>query len=92
VIGEAADGASGLASARELRPQLVLLDVRLPDIDGFIVAGRLADQIEPPLVVLTSSRAAVELGERLERASVAGFIHKDELSVVSLADVVGAQL
>jgi hypothetical protein len=60
-------------------------------MDGFTVARRLAAQTERPVVVLTSSRDAFELGERLERAPAAGFIHKDELSAVRLANVVGAQ-
>jgi DNA-binding NarL/FixJ family response regulator len=90
VVGEAADGGSALASALELRPELVLLDVLLPDMDGFTVAQQLAAQTERPVVVLTSSRDAVELGERLERAAAAGFIHKDELSAKRLAAVVGA--
>ena len=41
VVGEEADGASGLRAARELSPDLVLLDVQLPDIDGFEVAAQL---------------------------------------------------
>jgi two-component system nitrate/nitrite response regulator NarL len=88
VVGEAADGASALAAAAALGPDLVLLDVLLPDTDGFRVARQLTTLKEPPLVVLTSSRDAAELGARLERAAAAGFIHKDELSAVRLADVV----
>ena len=42
VIGEADDGATGLAAARALRPDLVLLDIGLPDIEGFEVARELA--------------------------------------------------
>ena len=55
VIGEAADGASGIAEAKRLRPDLVLLDVQLPDIDGFDVASRLTNGPGPPSC---SSRAA----------------------------------
>jgi CheY-like chemotaxis protein len=87
VVGEAADGASALESVTELRPQLVLLDVLLPDMDGFAVARRLASRTERPLVVLTSSRDAPELGARLENARADGFIHKDDLSAAALAAV-----
>src|SRR5215211_990036 len=55
VVGEAGDGMSGLRIAAELRPDVVLLDVELPDIDGFDVAARLASG-EGPQVVLVSSR------------------------------------
>ena len=56
VVGEAADGESGLAAAARLRPGLVVLDVQLPDLDGFEVARRLAHAGDPPVVVLVSSR------------------------------------
>ena len=58
VIGEAVDGTSGLEAARTLRPQLVLLDIGLPDVEGFEVARELAIDGPPPFVVLTSSREA----------------------------------
>jgi DNA-binding NarL/FixJ family response regulator len=86
VVGEAADGASALAAAAELRPKLVLLDVILPDTDGFAVAERLAEEGDDALVVvLTSSREAGDFGQRLEQTSAHGFIHKDELSGTALA-------
>jgi DNA-binding NarL/FixJ family response regulator len=84
VVGEAMDGASGLAAARSLRPDLVLLDIGLPDIEGFEVAAQLADDDPRPLVVLTSSRGASEYGPRLAGAPVLGFIPKDELSGVAI--------
>jgi DNA-binding NarL/FixJ family response regulator len=80
VVGEADDGASGLAAARSIRPDLVLLDIGLPDIEGFDVARELAVDGPPPLVVLTSSREASSYGPRLEHSHVLGFIPKDELS------------
>ena len=85
VVGEADDGASALAAVEELRPELVLLDVMLPDTDGFAVAERLAQDGTGPVVVLISSREAADFGGRLERSPVSGFIQKDELSGAALA-------
>ena len=80
VVGEAGDGTSGLQAARTLRPDLVLLDIGLPDVEGFEVARELAVDGPPPFVVLTSSREATEYGPRLASSRVLGFIAKDELS------------
>src|SRR5262245_27417241 len=85
VVGEAWDGASALSAVASLAPDLVLLDVLLPDIDGFAVARSLAERPDRPVVVLTSSRSEAELGQRLERAPAAGFIAKDALSAGALA-------
>jgi DNA-binding NarL/FixJ family response regulator len=81
VVGEAADGESALQLARRLRPRVVLLDIQLPGIDGFRVAERLTAGEDPPIVVLTSSRAPEAFRSRLRAAgSVRGFIAKAELS------------
>lgn len=80
VVGESVDGGTGLAAARSLRPDLVLLDIGLPDIEGFEVARALAVDGPPPFVVLTSSREASEYGPRLTGSRVLGFIAKDELT------------
>ena len=66
------DGASGLAAARSLRPDLVLLDIGLPDVEGFEVARALAVDGPPPFVVLTSSREASDYGPRLASSRVLG--------------------
>ena len=84
VTGEAADGESGLVAAREQNPDVVLLDVQLPGIDGFEVADRLAQGPDPPAVVMTSTRAAADYGSRLTRARIAGFLPKQELSGAAL--------
>jgi DNA-binding NarL/FixJ family response regulator len=80
VVGEAEDGRSALKAARELKPGLVLLDVKLPDIDGFEVARQLARNEDPPPVILISSRAAGDYGTRVARSGALGFIVKDELT------------
>ena len=80
VLGEADDGASALRAARDLAPQVVLLDVQLPDIDGFDVAARLTGDAAGPLVVLTSSHDGADFGPLVERSGARGFIPKAELS------------
>lgn len=89
VIGVAEDGVSGIEAVRAQQPDLVLLDVLLPDTTGFEVARELAAEPERPLVVLTSSRSAADLGALLEASEACGFISKSELSVAALASLVG---
>ncbi len=86
VIGEAEDGESALEAVRTLRPDVVLLDVQLPGIDGIEVAARLtANGSEGgPAIVLTSSRDLADLGPVRDRCSVRGFIPKAELSGAAL--------
>ena len=85
VIGEAVDGMSGLRAARELRPDVVLLDVQLPDIDGFDVAARMTDGDGAPQVVLTSTRDVSELQMLIRRSGARGFVPKTELSGSAIA-------
>jgi DNA-binding NarL/FixJ family response regulator len=80
VVGEADNGAAGLRAAAELRPELVLLDVHLPDVDGFDVAARLTGMDPHPLVVLTSSRDSADFGPLVSRSGARGFVPKSELS------------
>jgi len=89
VVGGAADGASALAAVERLRPELVLLDIQLPDLDGFAIAEQLEAAPDPPRVVLISSRDAAAYGPRLAAASACGFLAKRELSGASLAALVG---
>jgi DNA-binding NarL/FixJ family response regulator len=89
VVGEAGDGGAAIAAVRELRPDVVLLDIQLPDMDGFEVARRLADEPNAPMVVLTSIRAASDYGSRLRTAAARGFIPKVELSESRIAAVLG---
>jgi DNA-binding NarL/FixJ family response regulator len=84
VIGEAEDGAAALQAVLELTPQVILLDVQLPDIDGFEVAARLTANGASPAIVLTSSRDVNDLGALAEREGVRGFIPKSELSGAAL--------
>lgn len=85
VVGEASDGHSAIAAAASLRPDVVLVDVGLPGIDGFEVARRLASAEAPPTVILTSSRDASAYGPLIAASPAAGFIAKDELGGPALA-------
>ncbi|HEV8165790.1 MAG TPA: response regulator transcription factor [Actinomycetota bacterium] len=85
VVGEAADGESGLAAAARLRPGLVVLDIQLPDLDGFAVAERLANSQSPPAVVLVSSRDRSAYRRRLADSPARGFVAKSELSGAALS-------
>jgi len=80
VVGEAEDGFSGLEAVAALHPDVVLLDVQLPDINGFEVAARLTANGGSPAIVLTSSRDVEDLGFLSGRDGVRGFIPKSELS------------
>jgi DNA-binding NarL/FixJ family response regulator len=86
VVGEAENGAGALAAVKRLLPQLVLLDVRLPDIDGFEVVQRLLDADgDVPQIVLVSSHDSTDLGEAIGASGARGFIPKSELTGAALA-------
>jgi DNA-binding NarL/FixJ family response regulator len=88
VVGEAEDGISALAAVDRLRPRIVLLDIQLPDIDGFAVAERLARAGDPPAVILVSTRDVSSYRRRLAGSPVRGFISKSELSGHALSALV----
>jgi DNA-binding NarL/FixJ family response regulator len=88
VVGEAEDGAGALEAAARLHPDVVLLDVQLPDIDGFEVASRLTSNGDGPRVVLVSSRDGDDFGPLVARSGAAGFIAKAELSGGALAKLI----
>jgi DNA-binding NarL/FixJ family response regulator len=81
VVGEAEDCASAVEAARELHPELVLVDVHLPDADGFELTSRLGTLADPPAaVVLTSSRDCAELDQSVSACGACGFVPKADLS------------
>lgn len=88
VVCEAADAASALEAAGRLRPEVVLLDVQLPDVDGFTLAELLSEQADPPQVVLVSSRDASSYRRRLAETRARGFIAKGELSGAGVSALV----
>jgi CheY-like chemotaxis protein len=85
VVGEALTGLDGVAVATRLDPDIVLVDVNLPDIDGFEVVERLAVRDGAPPVVLTSSRAATDFGNLIEASRARAYITKADITGKTLA-------
>jgi DNA-binding NarL/FixJ family response regulator len=85
IVGEAESGAAAVQAAKELQPDLVLLDVQLPDMDGFQVAEQLRQLVDPPAVVLTSSRDSADYGSCIQICGATGFVPKADLSGAAIA-------
>jgi DNA-binding NarL/FixJ family response regulator len=83
VVGEAEGGRDAVRLAEELHPDVVLLDVHMPDVDGFEVAERMAQLDSPPVVVLTSSRD--DYAPLVAGSAAHAFVRKDALSAETLA-------
>lgn len=92
VAGEAADGASAIAAALASPPEVMLLDVQLPDTDGFEVARRLLAERTDVAIVLSSTRDALDYGSKLEGSGARGFVPKDALSPEALTAVLATDL
>jgi CheY-like chemotaxis protein len=88
VVGEAENGAAALAAARDLSPDLILLDIQLPDLDGFEVASRLRAAGESAAIVLTSSRERTDFGNEIATSPADGFVTKGKLSGEALAALI----
>jgi len=84
VVGEAADGRSAIDAARSLNPEIVLLDVQLPDLEGFEVARLLMEEDRSLTVILVSSRDADDYGDRLTDGPAKGFISKGDLTAAKI--------
>lgn len=85
IVGEAADAGAALVAVRVLRPDVVLLDVNLPDDDGFAVCERLHELPNAPAVVLTSSHELASFRRRLRSSRALGFISKRDLTSAAFA-------
>lgn len=90
IVGEAADGASAILAAQRLHPEVVLVDIALPDLDGFQVCERVT-QVGParPTVILTSSRDVTMYRDRLAASRARAFIAKDRLTGAALLTLTG---
>ena len=85
VVGVAEDGVAALAAIAELRPDVVLLDVQLPDMDGFEIAALLTANGDGPAVIIVSSRDSSDFGSLVASSGARGFIPKAELSGARIA-------
>jgi CheY-like chemotaxis protein len=90
VVGEADDAARALGARTALRPDIVLLDVQLPDLDGFALAEILAADEDPPIVVLISSRDRGAYRVRLAATTARAFLAKGELSLRTFDQAISA--
>jgi DNA-binding NarL/FixJ family response regulator len=81
VDAEAADGSSGVAAVEGSGVEIAIVDIQLPDFDGFEVARRICEDEAPPAVVLTSSRDRADFGSLVDGSPALGFVPKSELSV-----------
>ena len=88
VVGEAASGALAIDAVRRLHPDVVLLDIRLPDLDGFQVAERLVENGTAPAIVLTSSRDRSDFAYEIDASPAHGFIPKTELSSEAITTLI----
>jgi DNA-binding NarL/FixJ family response regulator len=88
VVGEADDAESAVAAARRLRPDVVLLDIQLPDADGVEVSRRIAPENGRPEIVLVSSRDVSYLAGALAECPACGFIPKSQLSGAELRKLI----
>jgi len=77
VVGEAGDGVEAVALARELRPDVVLMDVRMPRVDGIEATRRLMLEPEPPRVLVLTTFDLDEYVYGALRAGASGFLLKD---------------
>jgi DNA-binding NarL/FixJ family response regulator len=86
VVGGASDSAQALARAKELHPDVILLDIMLGRESGFDVAWRLADsELAGIAVVLISTYAKADFEDLIEEAPVTGFLQKSELSAAAIS-------
>ena len=89
VVGEAGDGIAAVRAASQLQPDVVVLDIQLPDIDGFEVADRIeaAAMDTVPAIVLVSSRDRSDFGPLLASSRIRGFVSKSELTGEALSEL-----
>lgn len=91
VVGEARDAADALRQAARLRPDLVVLDIGLPDMSGLELVGRLRDASSRSLVVLVSGRTESEYGGNVAASGADAFLEKMALAPGVLGALVGGR-
>jgi DNA-binding NarL/FixJ family response regulator len=87
VVGAAGDGATALEVVQRLRPDVIILDIQLPDMSGFDVAAQLAEDGYRPDIVLVSSRDAEDYGPLIEQSGARGFIAKADLTAEAVVEL-----
>jgi DNA-binding NarL/FixJ family response regulator len=88
VVGEAEDGKSAVVAVVELHPDVIVIDVQLPDTSGFDVSRLIHRDREAPVVILVSSREASDYGGRITSSGAQGFLSKSELSADAIAKII----
>jgi DNA-binding NarL/FixJ family response regulator len=88
IVGQAFDGAEGVELAQELHPDVVVMDLRMPGMDGFEATRQIAATVPGTRVIVVSSSKERDDIERAGRAGAAGYVPKDR-AVAELSDAVG---
>jgi DNA-binding NarL/FixJ family response regulator len=89
VVGEAEDGQAAIKLLADRQPALVLVDIALPDMDGFTLAGMIVAATPRSRIILISSRDRSTYGSRVADAPVIGFLRKDDLSGSAIRRLIG---
>ncbi|MBI3896668.1 MAG: response regulator transcription factor [Gammaproteobacteria bacterium] len=84
VVGRARTGREAIEQVNRLHPDLVLMDVRMPEMDGLEATQRIKRGIEPPQVIVMTLHNHVAYRRRAEQAGADGFVGKEEFGTASL--------
>lgn len=89
LVGAAASGAEALELAERLNPDVVIMDVRMPDLDGIETTRLLLARLPHLRVILISTERAADLPPDLTECGAAGFLTKQNLTLDTLVAVIG---
>lgn len=90
VVGRAADGREALALAESLEPDVVLLDISMPVMDGFEAAAQIAKLPRKPAVLMLSGSNAPHDIDQARRAGASGYVTKDAIAARLVAAILAA--